>query len=380
MKILLFISSLTSGGAERQLVNLARGLAQLGDEVTLVTLYDRGELRSLIQRSTVKYISLNQSAPIALPISILKLSFLVRKVRPAIVYSLLGGPNVLAAVASMLWGGTPLVWGIRSGELKFKDFPWSEFFTFRIGAILSRFPKLIIFNSFAGMKFYQSQGYREWGMAVVHNGIETEQFNFDEAGRWRVRAEWGVGIDEPLFGMVARIDPLKDHYTFIRAAKEIEKDFPKAKFVIVGSGSEERIQKLKEEIAKLSMQGKFIWAGQRQDLSSVYSALDLHILSSFSGEGFPNVLAESMACGIPTITFDVGDSAHVLINKDFLISERTPGALAAVAKKVLLQARSIEFQRALRQRIVARFSIEKLASETRLLFSRVVGGKSESKH
>lgn len=380
MKIFLFISSLTSGGAERQLVNLARGLAQGGDDVTLITLYDRGELRSHIQRSSVKYISLSQKNPLFLLASIFKLVFLVRRVNPDVVYSLLGGPNVIAAMASILWGKIPLVWGVRSGELRFNDFHWTEFFTFRVGAVLSKIPKLIIFNSFSGMEFYRTQGYRDWGMAVVHNGIEAEQFNYDEAGRWQVRAEWGVGADEPLFGMVARIDPLKDHLTFIKGAKEIQKDFPKAKFVLVGSGPEEKIQNLKSEISKQGLDGKFIWAGLRQDLPAVYSALDLHILSSFSGEGFPNVLAESMACGIPTITFGVGDSSYVLINRDFLIPERTPQALAAVAKRVILQSRTFEFQRALRQRIVTRFSIDRLANETRTLFSHVCGGKSGSGH
>jgi glycosyltransferase involved in cell wall biosynthesis len=369
MKIFILVNSLEMGGAERQACNLARGLYDRGNLVVVFTLKGGGEQQQSLMDYGVIVENLDHRGFLNLPATISTLVSIVRRESPAVFYSMLPGPNIISALARPWWGSTPLVWGVRSGALRFQDFPTREYIQFRLGAILARVPERIIFNSYEAQDFYLSQGYAPQGTTVIHNGIDTDYFKPDEEGRWRVRAEWGVKVDEPLFGMVARIDPLKDHFTFIKAAKVILQRFPNSKFAIIGEGPASRKELINLEIAKQGMNKSFIWAGRRSDLPAVYSALDMHILSSFQGEGFPNVVAEAMSCGVPSVTFDVGDAARILISRDFLVTNRSPEGLAYTAIEGLIKSQNFDLARAMRSRVVGRYSIGRLAEETHIDFA-----------
>ena len=138
-------------------------------------------------------------------------------------------------------------------------------------------------------------GFPEETMVVVHNGVDVKRFCPDaEAGK-AVRREWEVKDDERLIGHVARMDPMKDHPAFLRAAGILAEERPAARFVCVGDGSEPRQRELRDLAKNLGLGDRLIWAGPRADIPAVFNALDILCSSSLYGEGFPNVLGEGMA-------------------------------------------------------------------------------------
>lgn len=96
-------------------------------------------------------------------------------------------------------------------------------------------------------------------------------------------------------------------------------------------------------------------------MPAVFNALDLLVSSSIT-EGFSNVIAEAMACGVPCVATDVGDSAWLMGNTGEVVPPHEPVALANAMGKLLARRPRTAIQ--IRQRIVEQFSVEKLVADT----------------
>jgi len=169
----------------------------------------------------------------------------------------------------------------------------------------------MITNSFAGKEYHQKVGYDVRRMIVINNGIDTAKFFPNKKIGKHLRAEWGIQNKHILIGFVGRLDPIKDHPTFIKAAASVIKQTPNAYFACVGSGNDSYKNQLIELVKNLGLVEKFVWTGYLEKMVAVYNAFDILCLSSY-GEGFPNAIGEAMACGIPVVTTDVGDSAEIV--------------------------------------------------------------------
>src|SRR5262249_16572772 len=234
---------------------------------------------------------------------------------------------------------------------------------------LSNVADLIIANSEAGLDYAAAHGFPRVRMLVIPNGIDPESFRPDGEARQRVRAEWRIDADQKLVGLVARLDPMKDHPTFLKAASLLAKEREDLVFVCVGDGPEAYTRDLMEMSEQLGLATRVIWTGSRADLPAVYNALDLLVPSSVS-EGFPNVIGEAMACGLPCVATDVGDSRLIVGNHSEIVPPRDAEALKlAIAKCLSRPNRDGSEAHFRRQRIVERFSIRELEvrTETALL-------------
>jgi glycosyltransferase involved in cell wall biosynthesis len=364
--ILFLARSLEGGGAERQLVNLALGLARRGQRVAVAVFYDGGPFAAELAAAGVQLFVVDKKGRWDVLPFLTRLLRLLRAQRPMVLHSYLAGPNIIAVVLKPLLLGARVVWGVRASNVDLQRYDWLTRAAYRIERRLARYADLIICNSRAGLEYAAAHGFPRKKMTVIANGICTDSFKADALARTTVRTGWGVSDSEVLIGLAARLDPMKDHPTFFRAAKMLSQLKKDLRFVCIGDGPEPYKTELRRLAGSLGLDRELIWAGARRDMSAVYSALDIVCCCSSSGEGFSNAIGEAMACGVPCVVTDVGDAAHIVGDTGCVTAPGDHRALAAAIGR-LADLPSAE-RRALgcagRERVVSEFGMESLAQRT----------------
>lgn len=365
-KIMFLVRSLNIGGAERQMVYLAKGLQESGADVSVTVFYGNGTLEKELHEVGIPVINLNKSGRWDLISFIKRLFTAVNRVNPHVIYGFLGTPNILTILVKPLFRNIRMVWGVRASNVDLNRYDWLSRVSYRIECRLAKFADLIICNSHAGLDYAIHNGFPISKTMVIPNGIDIERFCPDaEAGK-RIRRIWGISDNEILIGLVGRLDPMKDHPTFIKAASVLTRENKDVCFVCVGDGPEPYKTELKYLSLKLGLGGRILWPGACYDMPSVYNALDIAVSSSSFGEGFPNVLGEAMACGTYCVVTDVGDSAKVVGNTGIVVPSNSPDILAEGWRTILARTGDEKaiLARQARQRIVDNFSIDSLISKT----------------
>ncbi len=360
-EVVLFIRSLDVGGAERQLVALAKGLHSRGVPLRVLTFYPGGALLPELLAAGVPVEDLGKRSRWDVVPFLWRLYRRLRALRPKVLYSWLTTANTLAAVVGRMARVPRILWGVRASNMDFHRYDWFTRVEFLLTCLTARFADQIVCNSEAGKAFHIARGYPEGKITVIENGIDTERFRFDPEGRAHLRREWGIHENEFLIGLIARLDPMKDHETFLRAAALLAKERGDVRFICVGDGPVFYRARLQALAAELGIQDRVLWAGARQDLPVVYSAIDLASSSSY-GEGFSNAIAEAMSCERPCVATNAGDSARIIGDTGSVVQPRDPAALARAWHEMLALPREGRLclgERA-RKRIVQAFSLERM--------------------
>lgn len=359
MNILFLIRSLDCGGAERQLVVLARGLHQRGHKVSVAVCYSGGPLEADLKEASVRMIALDKRGRWDVFGFLVRLIRTVRSERPDLLYAYI--VDLMTVFVQPFLRSMKIVWSIRGSNMDLSRYDWLCGASHTLGCWLSRLPDLIISNSHAGRRDHVAEGYPADRTIVISNGIDTNRFFPNVEARDRIRVQWGVTEDEPLIGLVGRLDPMKDHETFLQAAVLLLQERNQVRFVCVGDGPSEYKIALQDRAHTLGLSDRMMWVGMQSQMAHIYNALDLLVNSSSFGEGFANVLGEAMACGVPCVATDVGDSGLVIGNASWLVPPKDPAALKAAMLQVLdHQPRTAD----IRRRIVELFSLENLILTT----------------
>jgi glycosyltransferase involved in cell wall biosynthesis len=361
IRVLFLIRSLNRGGAERQLTQLVKGIDRTRFAVTVVTLYDGGAHQTEIESlEGITVFSLHKKGRWDILLPIWRLLRILRDAKPHIVHGYMDVANALALLLGKL-AAARVVWGLRASDVDFSQYDRISALSFRLAGWLSPLTDLIIINSHAGKRHYGAQGFCDKRMIVIPNGYDTIYFQPDaEAGR-RIRRAWGIEDSELLIGLVARLDPIKDHRTFLQAAALLSASRPDTRFVCVGDGQADYRQELQDFAEKLGIGNRVIWAGELTDMREVHNALDV-ATSSSSSEGFSNTIGEAMACGIPCVVTCTGDSATLVGNTGVVVPLKDPAQMCAAWMRLLdmpAQDRAA-LGRCARERIMSEYSIQQL--------------------
>lgn len=378
IKVVFLLRSLNYGGAERQLAALAKGIDRQRFAVWVLSFYGGGALQAELEAAGVAVISLEkQGRWDTLPFFI-RLLRAVRALQPDVLHGYLATPNLLLVLLKpFLPRSTRLVFGIRASIADLEKYDWLARLVYRLERLASPFADRIIVNSEAGGRFHRQRGLPAGKITVIPNGIDTQVYAPDrEAGR-RLRAAWGLPASAFLIGMIGRLEPVKDHPTFLRAAARLAAQYPEARFIIVGEGRQAYRQELEALAVSLGLEERLLWSPARGDIRAVYNALDLCCSSSYS-EGFSNVIGEAMACGVPCVATDVGDSSLIIGESGRVVPPRDPAALAAAFEEMarLPLARRARLGEEARQRVIAQFSLEKMVAHSEAAFERLAGGEN----
>ncbi|HEX9964284.1 MAG TPA: glycosyltransferase [Allosphingosinicella sp.] len=361
--IFLLGRSLGIGGAERQMVQLAIGLQTRGYRVVVGLFYVGGVLDSELTRRGIPIVDLGKRSRWDVAAFLARLVKALRKARPDVVYSFLGTANTVAALVRPLAPRFRLLWSIRASNMDLDHYDWASRLGYRIECALSGSPDLTISNSHAGLEFAAAHGFPRDRIVVVPNGIDTGRFRPDEALRREARAGWGLGDEEVAIGVLARLDPMKDHKTFLRAAALVAARRPDVRFLCIGAGPEDYRRELEALAEAAGIAGRVLWPGPAADPVPALNGLDIACSSSSEGEGFSNSVAEAMACGRPCVVTDVGDAALVVGDTGFVVPPKDGEALAGALIRALERLGGDSGARA-RARVADEFSADRMVERT----------------
>lgn len=369
-KILFLTRSLDTGGAERQIVELASGLHSIGWDVKVATFYGGGALESRLRETGLDTICLDKQGRWDVVRFSWRLLRLLRKQRPDIAHGYLECANMPLTFLRPLLRNMRVVWGVRRSGMDVVENDWFSRVEIRLSVWLSRFADLIICNSRAGHTYHAQQGYPGERMVVIPNGIDLDQFRADAEARAKLRAGWGVADGQQLVGLVGRLHPMKDHPNFLRAAAQVSASHADVRFICVGDGPASYREELARIALELGLADRIIWSPARADVARVYNALDIAVSASSCGEGFSNTIAEAMATGVPVVATDVGDSAALVAELGWICAPSDSAALGA-AISAALSALPIDAA-ALRRRIASSYGSAELLRGTVEHLSRLI--------
>lgn len=280
--------------------------------------------------------------------------------------------DLLGGLATLFTGRPPVVWSIRQSDLSPQHQKRVTLLTIRACARLSHWlPARVVSNSTAGRDAHVAFGYARAPMRVIANGFDTGELQPDAAARAALRRELGLTDDTLLIGMVARYHPQKDHVTFARAAGLFVRTHPQVHFVLCGDGINADNATLVGWLEREGASTQTHLLGRRDDIKRLNAAFDIATLTSSFGEGFPNIIGEAMACGVPCVATDVGDSGAIIGDTGITAPARDPAALAT-AWAQLIDAGPEERQRLgarARERILQHYSLRAITQQFEQLYA-----------
>lgn len=361
ISVLFVIRSLNCGGAERQLTYLAKGLAAAGHEVCVATFYSEGPYVADLTRAGVPVVSLDKRGSWDVISFVRTLLRLIRARKPHAIYGFMPVECLVSLLASRLSSPRPtLVWGIRASDVDAGIYGFVPKAVQKLQRLFAGSPDLVISNSQAGL---DCLGLGPGRGIVIPNGIDTARFRPDPESRRAGRYLLKMNENDRVVAVVGRLDPMKGHDCFLRAAAIVAAQIGDVRFLIVGSGPDAYRISLTRLADRLGISDRLIWQPEIPQIEIVYNAITVLVMSSVFGEGFSNVVAEAMACGTAVVATDVGDTVRVLGSHGSLVRRNEPLALAAGIVRALQNANA-EQGNAVRNWIVDQFGIDSMVSAT----------------
>jgi glycosyltransferase involved in cell wall biosynthesis len=364
MKILHIITSLDQGGAEAVLCRLLTAKNE-GVECSVISLKGEGFYGKVLRANGfVPYcFEFKRGLRLTSFREFFRLVRLISKLSPDVVQTWLYHADLIGGLAAKLARCRRIVWGIRTSSVSTSLTGRLTRIAVWLCARLSRVvPTAIATCSIQAARSHKEMGYDPVKFHVIPNGFDLAAYAPNDSGRRQLRQEWGVSTGEVLFGCVARWDPYKDHPNLLKALSLAAVSGPSVRCVLVGNGLTAANSALAGLLSEYNLNESVILAGARSDIPEVMNALDFHILSSAS-EGFPNVVAEAMACGTLCVVTDVGDAAMIVGETGWVVPPQNPVLLAhAILAAMGGFGGKNDAERRLdaRARIVDNFSLERM--------------------
>lgn len=315
------ISGLEVGGAENMLVQLVEELEARGIPQYVVNLKSGGRHEDRIKALLGdRYTACGIVTTRDVFAAIAALRAVLNKVRPKHLQGWMYHGDLFATLAYIsLFApkGMDLYWGIRCSNLDYSRYRLQLKATVLICKFLSFLPKRIISNSIAGLQSHTEFGYYNRRLALVQNCVDTTIYRKRDGIREKLREELGLTPDAFVFAIVARTDPMKGYDVFMEVAERL----PDMTALAAGLGTN-----------KLDGPDNFMGLGVRNDIPDLLSAVDVLVSTSHFGEGQSNSILEGMACGLPIVATDTGDSARLVGNGGYVTAPRDVDAFVAALR------------------------------------------------
>jgi glycosyltransferase involved in cell wall biosynthesis len=356
------------GGADRQILCLARALLARQYEVRLVSMTPLGEMGRQAFDQGLPVISLEMERGRADWRAFQRLVTLLREWRPQLLTSFMYHANLLGRLAGR-WAGVPLiVSSIRSERNGSASRDW-------LMRLTNWMDDRCTTNSQEVADSLRERRLLPSGKAlVIPNGVDVAELSAPVDERLRIRSELGLAPGEFLWLAVGRLLPQKDYPTLLQAFQPLAA--APARLLIAGRGP--MLQELEQQARQLGTGAQVSFLGVRQDIPALLAAADGFVLSS-AWEGMPNVVMEALAAATPVVATRVGGVAELVESgtSGFLVPAGDPGALSQAMRQLMsLPARERELMgRAGRHHVATRYGMGAMADRWMALYQELLSRK-----
>ncbi len=370
IKVAHLITTLDTGGTETMLSRLLAFMDGQRFSNHVICLTRMGELGEKIRSWGIPVYTMDMPRGKVSLTGLLNLFRTLGRIRPHILQTWLYHGDLLGLILGRLSGIRNICWNVRCSYMNLNEYHASTRWTLRSCAMLSRSPTLILTNSCEAKKFHIGLGYRSGGWEVIPNGFDLQEFKPDSQARPWLIGELGIDdLSDPfLIGFIARFDPMKDHSSFIRAACRVLDEGRNSHFVLAGRGVSRENRALSGLVPD-QWADRFHFLGSRNDINRITAGLTIATLAS-RGEGFPNVVCEAMACGVPCAVMDVGDSASIVADTGLVVPPGNPDAMAEAWSSMMDMGKEALSRsgQAARKRVAELYDIRRIARRYESLY------------
>jgi glycosyltransferase involved in cell wall biosynthesis len=358
--ILYVITSLSVGGAQKALLNLASSDFSRDYPPVVIALVAVDGVQQQFAEAGIPVHVLGINRLAKLPWLLPRLFGLVRKIKPQVIHGWMHHGNLFATLAWWFAGCRPvLLWGMHHTPEKATLERAQHALVLKVGRWLSRFPHHIVYVSRRSMQRHAELGYAMQHAQVIANGIPLGNNREQAEDYASVRQELGIPANAQLIGSLTRYVPEKDIPNLLNAIRLYQESGEGAHFLLAGEGMDAHNPALQSLLKALPSCAKVHLLGVRTDAPRLIAALDIATLSS-QREAFPLFLAEAMAVGVPCVATDVGDIAEFVADTGKIVSAADAAALANAWSTLLHQTPEQReyLGRQARQRVAARYSLD----------------------
>jgi glycosyltransferase involved in cell wall biosynthesis len=314
-RILFVVGSLTVGGSESQLAMLAQRLKIRGWTIDVFPLEKSGALVERLERAGIHVIDGGYNATRRTKIGRLaslvgceaRLVWRVLQSRPDVVHGFLPLTNFMCALAGRVTFAPLVITSKRAlGRHQDRHPAWRW-----MDRVANAWSHVITANSRAVASDTQARdGYDLLRIAVIPNGLDFNRLDEARDHRDETRNKLALSGADIAIAMVANLIPYKGHRELIEAFARVAADDPRLKLFLIGQdrGIE---QDLIGDARRLGVADRVNLMGQRNDVPTLLTAMDLGVMSSHE-EGFSNALLEKLAAGLPVVATNVGGNPEAL--------------------------------------------------------------------
>jgi glycosyltransferase involved in cell wall biosynthesis len=335
IKILFVITQMEIGGAQKVLLAVAHGLPHQKYDVSVCTLYDKGNRIAGVSRKTgLEIFDLGMKKRAGKnPIGILwrflrgclRLYLYLRRKRVNVMQTFSHYSNIIGPIVARL-ARTPVV--VTSERMSLAHSNSGIRFANRLVSNSGCVTHVICVSD--AIRNACTRGVRNPAkFSTIANGVETERFAIDltELELAAIRSDLGVAGKRFVLTTVGRLHPQKGHRYLIEAVPSILAQFPETVVLVAGEGALR--EEIEEQIARAGLNDAVRLIGARQDMPRIYAITDILVLASL-WEGMPNVALEAMAAGVPVVATNVDGTGEAVLDGEtgLLVPPTDPPALA----------------------------------------------------
>jgi len=334
LKILHINTGLDTGGAELMLERLINASIKTAEFVhCVISLTAVGKVGTRLRQIGILVVAREMRSVFSSIWVIWPLFRMIKKMKPDIVQTWMYHADLLGGIAARWAGVDRVIWGIRRTTLLTHDPSTTRGVRGICAWLASRISAVIACAADAARQSYAAIGYPASPMMVIYNGFNGAVPSPTLDQRLAFRSQLGFGDKHIVIASLGRFTPAKHHANFIRAAALVGKRLPHVLFLIVGRGIDTTNASLKCQLDATGFSERFVLLGERSDVLNCYAAMDIFCLHSKT-EGFPNVVGEAMAMGLPCVVTDVGDAATLVATTGRVVASSNAIELADALEQI----------------------------------------------